>query len=185
MLWLIGIIMKHSIFLSYPRPYNGKQENFIKQVSEYLVVRGFEPRTLGVTDYDTTAPLNTIRRILNESNGLITFAFRRTIIDNGRIRPHTKHEEKISNQWLTSPFCQIEPAMAYQMGLPILILRELGVIADGILEKGVVGSYMPEFNLNDSNNKYLESEEWNQIINQWESQVRTVIKKKGEPPQLY
>ena len=37
--------------------------------------------------------------------------------------------------------------MAYQLGLPILIFRQKGVIDDGILERGVVGLYMPEFDL--------------------------------------
>lgn len=31
--------------------------------------------------------------------------------------------------------------MAVQIGLPVLILRESGVVADGILEKGVLGTY--------------------------------------------
>lgn len=74
----------------------------------------------------------------------------------------------ISNQWLTSPYCQIEPAMAFQIGLPVLILRETGVIADGILERGVFGAYMPEFNLNGNVDDYFASAEWGQIIQKWE-----------------
>jgi hypothetical protein len=31
--------------------------------------------------------------------------------------------------------------------LPILIFREKDVVDDGILEKGIVGLYMPEFDL--------------------------------------
>jgi len=37
-------------------------------------MRGLEPRTLGVTDYDMDAPLKAIRRLMLESNGLITIA---------------------------------------------------------------------------------------------------------------
>lgn len=52
--------MGKSVFLSYPRPYNNEQQNFIEKLSEYLVSRGYEPRTLGVTDYDMDAPLKAI-----------------------------------------------------------------------------------------------------------------------------
>lgn len=177
--------MKHSIFLSYPNPYNKKQENFIKQVSSKIREMGYDPRTLGRTDYDLSSPLSSIRRLMNESNGLITFAFRRTKIESAKCRPGTKYEEHIKDKWLTSPYCHIEPAMAFQMGLPILILRELGVIEDGLLEKGAVGMYMPEFNLNDSSKNYLDSDEWLQIFSTWSLQVSNVIKLKGEPPKLY
>lgn len=46
----------------------------------------------------------------------------------------------ISNKWLTSPYCHIEAAMVFQIELPVLVFREKGVIDDGILEKGVLGS---------------------------------------------
>ena len=68
--------MSHSIFLSYPRPYLKRQEEFIGRVIDYLRERQLEPRTLGVTDYDMDAPLTAIRRLMLESNGMVTIAFR-------------------------------------------------------------------------------------------------------------
>jgi len=48
--------------------------------------------------------------------------------------PHIKTGlEKIKYEWLTSPYYQIEPAMACQANLPIIILREEDVHAKGIL----------------------------------------------------
>nr|VFJ88362.1 MAG: hypothetical protein BECKLFY1418A_GA0070994_100411 [Candidatus Kentron sp. LFY] len=47
-------------------------------------MRGLEPRTLGVTDYDMDAPLKAIRRLMLESNGLITIALRRSLIMEAR-----------------------------------------------------------------------------------------------------
>ena len=58
-------------------------------------------------------------------------------------------EVALKDVWLTSPWSQIEPAMAYQIGLPVLILREKGVIDEGILERGVLGLYMPQFDLDE------------------------------------
>lgn len=181
--------MKISVFLSYPKPYLKKQQEFINKVKEYLDARGIETRTIGVTDYNMQEPLVGIRRILNESNGLLAIAFRRTHIEKACEKPNTDvdgmDEKDINNKWLTSAYCQIEPAMAFQIGLPILIFREKGVIADGILEKGVAGIYLPEFNLDYDIDEYFQSEEWKQVIRDWEQCVGNVYKAKGYPPKLY
>lgn len=180
--------MKISVFLSYPQPYKKEQENFISTVIKYMEDRGFQPRTLGVTDYDMNEPLTAIRRLMLESNGILTIAFRRGLIDKGIANPcsdNGKSDYDLSGKWITSPYCHIEPAMAFQIGLPILIFREKGVIADGILEKGVSGTYLPEFDLSKSVDSYFMSEEWKQVIGKWEGYVRTVAEKKGCPPALY
>jgi hypothetical protein len=174
-----------SVFLSYPKPFNKQQENFVCELSEYLNERGLEPRTLGVTDYDMDAPLKAIRRLMFESNGLITVAFRRAQILQGKGKPETAEEYSLDNQWLTSPYSHIEPAMAFQIGLPVLVLREQGVIADGVLEQGVFGTYMPEFNIEGETEKYFSSSEWKQLIRKWEMQVGAVVENKGNPPKLY
>jgi hypothetical protein len=177
------------IFLSYPRPHVDKQVAFIDELTQYLVDRGLEPRTLGVTEYDNDAPLTAIRRLMLESNGLITVALRRTWIEKAISRRGANvdgaEESTLSDTWLSSPFCHIEPAMAFQLGLPILLLREQGVVADGILEKGVVGMYMPHFSLDKTPTGYLKAKEWTSLIAQWESQVRAVRDAKGRPPRLY
>lgn len=182
--------MAISVFLSYPRPFMQVQQDFIDQLCTFLNSRGLEPRTLGVTDYDMDAPLKAIRRLMLESNGLITVALRRTFISSGTSRmggdlAAGSNESKIDNTWLTSPYCHIEPAMAYQIGLPILFLREQGVIEDGLLGKGVVGSYMPEFDLTKPVDAYFRSPELNQMIGRWEGYVRAVVEAKGNPPRLY
>jgi len=164
------------------------QELFVDEITKYLQSRNIAPRTLGVTDYDMDEPLTAIRRLMFESNGLLTIAFRRSYFEKGVFKPNSDIGEKkldIINQWTTSPFCHIEPAMAFQIGLPILILREKGVIDDGVLEKGVIGTYLPEFDLSSQANNYLETREWQQIIGKWEGLVRRVVENKGYPPKLY
>jgi hypothetical protein len=78
--------MNISIFLSYPKPCFDMQQQFVAQVTDYLLQRGLAPRTLGITDYDMDAPLKAIRRLMLESNGLITIAFRRTFVAKGTAR---------------------------------------------------------------------------------------------------
>jgi hypothetical protein len=181
--------MKNSVFLSYPKPCYAAQQQFVAKVTTFMAGRGFAPRTLGVTDYDMDAPLKSIRRLMLECNGLLTIAFRRTHIESGTTRYRTDltelSEGPLKDVWFTSPWSQIEPAMAYQIGLPVLILRERGVLDEGILERGVLGLYMPEFDLAKSIDEYLSSVEWNEMLGRWEGFVRAVVETKGNPPRLY
>mgnify|MGYP001563995591 CR=1 FL=1 len=181
--------MRIPVFLSYPKPHVKRQQAFVIKLEKYLRRRGFEPRTLGVTDYDMDAPLKAIRRLMLESSGLITVAFKRTLVSDGVVRPDADlpgaHPSTLKSAWFTSPYCQIEPAMAYQLGLPTLILRERGVVAEGLLDKGVLGAYMPEFSLEARGVDYLNSHEWKDLIGKWEGFVRAVIDHKGSPPKLF
>lgn len=188
---------KIPIFLSYPQPFKKNQNDFIEKMRELLDSRGLNGRTLGVTDYDMQEPLTAIRRVMLECNGIITIAFRRHHIETGKSKPnsdignHDKDKDKnkdknnISGRWFTSPYCQIEPAMAFQLGLPVLVLREKGVIDEGLLEKGVIGTYLPEFCIDVSFDEYIKTHEFKQIFGQWEGYVRQVVENKGKPPKLY
>ncbi len=187
------------IFLSYPKPFLPSQENFIKYVNSYLKGRGFDPRTLGVNEYDMEAPLNSIRRMITESHGLLSIALKKTLATGVIRRPGSaivpppndnttetnSIEPEFENVWFTSPWCHIEAAMAYQIGLPILILRDKGVFVEGVLDKGAVGLYMPEIDIDNEQQMYFETEEWKDLIGQWEGYVRSVVKSKGNPPKLY
>jgi hypothetical protein len=112
---------------------------------------------------------------MDECYGLLSIAFRKTYIEKGTAKYGTNLTDHdtydISNQWITSPYCQIEPSMAFQRDIPFMIFREKGVIAEGILEIGAVGTYMPEFNLNSSINTYFESPLWKQLFHQWNNEV--------------
>lgn len=103
----------------------------------HLVQNDFKPETLGVTFHDISAPLENIKKKMNECFGLLSIAFRRAYIEKGTGKLNTDLEDQeeypVSKKWLTSPYCQIEPSMAFQIGVPILIFREKEVIDDGIL----------------------------------------------------
>ncbi len=68
--------------------------------------------------------------------------------------------------------------MAFQIDLPILILRESGVVADGILEKGSSAFYLPTFDLDSSAQSYLFSDEWQHMFYRWSRQVKELAKTK-------
>jgi hypothetical protein len=180
---------KISVFLSYPKPHMSRQQQFIDVLCEYLDKRGFTARTLGVTDYDLDAPLTAIRRLMMESNGLVSIAFRRSynnqIVVNHGADVADRPERVLRDVWSTSVWAHVEPAMAYQLGLPILLVRERGVLVDGMFEPGVTGLHLPEVNLDESPEMFLASAEGQQVMRRWETNVNRVAQSKGTPPRLY
>ncbi len=60
------------VFLSTPRCFLQRQEDFLNRVEQQLLNSGLDPRTLGRTDYDMDAPLEGIRRLMVGSCGVLT-----------------------------------------------------------------------------------------------------------------
>lgn len=160
----------------------------MQKVRDYFRERDLEPRTLGVSDYDTEVPLASIRRIMLECNGVLVLALRRYRVERGAAvfqdKDGNPQERDISGSYITSPWCHLEAGMGFQLGLPVLAFRESGVIADGVLEHGVMASYMPEVSLDGNVDRFLQSQEWRQLIHRFEADVRELRRQKGIPSML-
>ena len=181
--------MKVPVFMSRPTPHLKAQALFVEEFMAELHSRGFEPLTMGPgSSYDYDAPLVGIRRILTHCCGLVSIAFRRTYAPSAITNPDAdipnRAEGRASDVWFTSPYCQIEPAMAFQLGLPILILREKGVVSEGVLEKGVTGRFLPDFDLAASPS-FIATEECRRLLDQWGGHVQSVFNRRGDPPRLF
>ena len=178
--------MNIPVFLSRPDPFNAKQKKFIDNLISELEKRFLDCHTLGSSDYDPVEPLSAIRRLMASANGIITVAFGQTYIENATYKYGSeekavyKKEQKVNGQWDTSPYCQIETAMAFQLGLPIIILVEEGVREQGILEKGVIGTYLPSFSL-DNADDYFAQADTQQVLKKWEAQVLHYYYNRGVP----
>jgi len=174
------------IFLSCPKPFLRRQSDFLSAVEAHLCSAELRPMTLGRTDYSMDAPLVAIRRLMAASFGVFTIAFRRTYVASAFERPGSdlgENEVARSELWLSSPYCQIEPAMGYQLGLPLLVWREAGVLDDGLLDRGAMELSMPEFNLDHPPD--LSSEMWKQPLSEWIHRVKSAYQKSGEAPRLW
>ena len=115
--------------------------------------------TVGVTESCDGSPLPAIRRLMTEVAGLVVVAFRRTWVAD-------------RDSWFTSPFCQIEAAMAYQRGLPILVARERGVIVEGMLESTPGCCQLPEFDSVRPEDPFRAIPEWTTLLADWSDRVR-------------
>ena len=161
------------IFLSTSRPQHAGQEQFAAHLKIALETRGLGPRTVGVPQPCVGSPLPAMRRLMAGVSGLAVIAFRRTWMTERGI-------------WLTSVFCQIETAMAYQLGLPILIARERGVAAEGMLEDPPGCWHLPEFDADRPFDHLMQSRDWTDALADWSAQVHLrslqMIDSAGEAP---
>lgn len=75
--------------------------------------------------------------------------------------------------WEGSPFSQIEPAMAYQYGLPLLLIREIGVEQSGIWSFGIGPFLILEWDSTQPIEVFFRRNDWLEIFQNWTSQVRS------------
>ena len=166
------------IFLSYATPFNDLQMMFLNRVIRELRNVLLFPRTLGVSEVETSPPITAIRQMVLSSFGMLAIAFRRVLIKDAISRPGTTREKEYKDVWLSSPYLQVEPSMAYEQGLPLMILVEEGVITDGvfggILEQGAAPLFIPIFSLQskESINEFFNSPYWKSVFIDWLGQVQ-------------
>lgn len=157
------------IFLSCPVPANDKQKDCIMRLRLFLEQNGLRAITLGFNEYTNDVPLVGICRAMNECVGLMVVAFKRYEIVDGKKLTKTKDED-ISGNCFTSPFCQIEPAIAFTKQLPIMVLCEKGVRQEGMLETNNTAISSPTFDICDEN--YFTSAEFMCRFKEWKSRLK-------------
>jgi len=164
------------VYVSHPFPHQLVQRDFIGCLQRELIARGLAPYTISAVESVEGPPLAAIRSRIIESYGLIVVAFRRMWVERGMIRKNSENPAlpavEVSRSWLTSSYCQIEPAMAYQMSLPILVLREHGIRPEGFLDHAADVLKAPEIDLRESPFHYFRSDGWASILGEWEALVR-------------
>jgi hypothetical protein len=172
-------LYKIPIFLSYARPYNDLQTLFLGHVIDETKSHFLFPRTLGSSDQYAETPITSISRLMLASYGCLAIAFRRAFVTNAVSRPGSAQQEVFDNFYLSSPYIQIESAMAYQQGLPVMVLVEDGVnmnsIFGGISEQGAAPFNIIKFNLKNyqSITDFFNGSFWRETFVDWSSKVRT------------
>jgi hypothetical protein len=123
------------IFLSVGRT-TSEQETFVASVEDYLRANELRPRTVGRTEFSSEQPLKQVQRLMHECSGAVIIAYERLYIQDGIDRRGSDAEEPISPCSLPTVWNQIEAAMAYTVGLPLLVMVEVGLRNEGLLEPG-------------------------------------------------
>lgn len=159
-------------FLSHPSRLNVVQQQFVDAVIRKIRKELLFPRTLPITEQYPETPLTNIRRMILSSYGMVSLNLRQrrvNIIEDNLLQPIE------TTTWVGSPFAQIEPAMAYEYGLPLLLIRETGVEQNGIWSFGISPFLILEWDSTVINpiETFFQRTDWKSIFQSWTCHVRS------------
>jgi hypothetical protein len=124
------------IFLSVGKTSTPMQEAFVTAIEKHLQVNGLFPKTVGRSAFSSDQPLKLVSDLMKECSGTVIVAFERTYIETGIERRGSPDEKTFGKMPLPTVWNQIEAAMAYTHGHPLLVVVENGLKSEGLLEKG-------------------------------------------------
>lgn len=107
---------------------------------------------------------------MDECSGILVIALERTYFESGIEKRGSVNEVTLSATKFATPWNQIESAIAYAKNLPILVIVEDGIRAEGLLEKGN-DWYVMTAKLNQSS---LSTVEFNGVLASWKNKVEAL-----------
>jgi hypothetical protein len=120
------------IFVSRPSVLAAGQEMICRKWLRGLSARGLQIEQLRRPGYEGD-PWEQLRRFFDRADGVLVLGMRQLVIDSGVWRTDTVEEASQTSTW-TSPWMQVEAAMAIANGIPVLVAPEIGV-CEGVFAK--------------------------------------------------
>ncbi|MBM7717216.1 hypothetical protein JOC94_004241 [Bacillus thermophilus] len=172
------------VFLSRPNVLNAVQEAFMRRLIREIRRELLFPRTLPRTEQYPETVLENVRRLVNSSYGLVATNLKQLEVDV--LGTNTGRFPTPRIEWLGSEFLQIEPSMAYQRGLPLLLIRERGVEGTGIWSPGIAPFLIfLEWDPSQPLNEFFNSNAWKEVLKNWAHEVRNGYYIQTEPEFRY
>jgi len=162
-----------NVFISHPTPYNKFQSDFLILVQENLRKHGLNPVNLGKNNWNYKSPLKPIREIMLTCKAAIIIGMERHHSFIGYEKEFAKDSNELIHKFTSTPWIQIEAGMAYQAGLPLLILKEKKVFAEGILDPQNSDYFVFEFDVNKLYKKL--SPELEEFILSWAKDINNSV----------
>lgn len=174
------------IFLSTTTHLNDNQQRFLNRLILEIENALLFPRTLPLSESYPESILTDIRRLVSSSYGMLAVNLRRFKIQTvdvnaGSLPPATPF-------WTGSVYSQVEPSMAFQFGLPLLLVREEdtdannGIWAGGIAPLNLFIVWHSETQTVD---QFFSTPEWKSAFANWSAQVRNAFYIQTEPQFQY
>ncbi|MCD7034245.1 hypothetical protein LRR81_08360 [Metabacillus sp. GX 13764] len=172
------------VFLSSANQMNEIQMAFFNRLILEMENALLFPRTLPRTEQYPETTLTSVRRVVYSSYGLLAVDFQRFFVQG--IRTNVGEFVPTTPFWEGSAFAQIEPSMAYQYGLPLLLVREIGTdTARGIWERGNSPFIILEWDSTKPLDDFFQIVQWRSAFANWNAHVRNGYYNQTEPPFRY
>lgn len=138
------------VFLSVTTPHTPGQERLILLMEAALAGVGLQSRTLGRNEWSFEVPLIPIRQMMLQCRGTVALALVRSLAAQGVDFPY-EGRKPFQNRYQATAWTQIETAMAFQLGQPILVLRQEEVEPEGVLDPAGSGLFIRSFHFDEAN----------------------------------
>jgi hypothetical protein len=159
--------MKPQVYISIGSAATIRQRDAADAIFRTLEAAGLSPRQMERNEWSAEQPLRAIRRVLEKCDGVVVIAFRRYDFPCGTERQKDGSELKLEDTQLTTVWNQIEAAMGYTRGLPLFVIAENGLHAEGLLE----GRYDWKVYWTDLNSAEMQSERFIGYLESWKQLV--------------
>lgn len=159
--------MKPRVYISVGSAATPEQRQASDTIFRSLETTGLSPRQMERNEWTAEQPLRGIRRVIEQCHGIVVIAFERYRFQAGTERQKDGGTKQLTDVCMTTVWNQIEAAMGYTNGLPLLVIAENGLLDDGLLEgrydwKVYWTDFTPDHLQSDSFIGYLES--WKQLV---------------------
>lgn len=155
------------VFFSMATPFNSEQQIFIEAFEKKFETQGLN---LVKARWSSENPLLPVREILKEVSGCVVLALERMKSTESIYKPGSPKQQTAHEEYFTTPWIQMEAAMAYQQELPILIFSEKKLKMEGMIEMGV--HEFRVFKIDPSNPEELNEEYFEGLIENWSEKVK-------------
>lgn len=160
------------IFLSTTTHLNDNQQQFLNRMIQEIEDALLFPRTLPLSESYPESILTDIRRLVSSSYGMLGVNLRRFKIQIDDVNAGPLPSS--TPFWIGSVYSQVEPSMAFQFGLPLLLVREEdtdannGIWAGGIAPLNLFIVWHSETQTVD---QFFRTPEWRSAFANWCAQV--------------
>ena len=180
---------KIPVFLSHPASdtINNLQIQFLLRLMDELKKELLFPRTLPNTEQYPESTMTSVRRIIYSSFGMVTLNLARKKVRVIDTNGATVYQKDIGKEyWTGSYFSFIEPAMAYQYGLPQLFITESSVSSQDVFESGGILPFrVLVWDSSKGIDYFFNSIEWKEMLQNWAAEVRNGYYTQTQPPFEY
>lgn len=126
-----------AIFLSRPTWVPPECSAGLEAFTGLLVTLDLTPRTLGVSDYPSKAPLDHVIELLRTCAGAIILGIPQIVVNDGSLKGEPL-EPGIS---LATEWNHIEGGLAYALGIPLLVIHD-NTVRRGIFDRGASNTFL-------------------------------------------
>ena len=125
------------IFVSQPTWVPPGHSSGLDNFKNLLRARGLDPRSVGVTDFPSQAPLVEVIKLMESCYGALILGIPQIEVQSGKL----KGEEITSPFSLGTEWNHIEAALAYSLQLPVLVIHDVNV-ERGIFDRGAANAFI-------------------------------------------